>query len=53
MTEAKSNSEKMKKKYFEACKLAQEQENLFLKIISKREVNLCLDEELNEANGRY
>jgi len=50
-SEARANTEKMKKKYFDACKLAQEQEAIFMKTISKREKNQCTDEELNSANG--
>lgn len=40
----------MKRRYFEACKHAQEQEAVFIKTISNREKNLCSDEELNKAN---
>ena len=42
----------MKKKYFDACKLAKEQEVIFMKAISNRENNLCSDNELNQANGK-
>ncbi len=50
-SDAKNNTEKMKKNYFNACKLAQEQEAIFIKTISHRQKNLCSDDELNKANG--
>ena len=43
----------MKKRYFDACKLAQDQEAIFIKTISNREKNLCTDDDLNKANGIY
>ncbi len=40
----------MKRKYFEACKVAQDQETTFIQAISNRESDLCTDNELNQEN---
>jgi hypothetical protein len=44
--------EKSKHRYFEACKLAVDQEKLVLKVLEDKEANLASEEEIKVAHGR-
>ena len=50
--ETKRNLGKVKQRYFDSCKLAQEQEKLLLKIVTEKEKKRnSNDEEISFANG--